>query len=299
MLKILFWLLLAINGALLALGQGVLDQHPQRTEPQRLERQLHPEQLILTPKTVATPAISAAAVVTAAVPSTAASPSSPPVTAPPVGNAPAVASAAASAVLPAPAPASAATAAPAAPAATPAPASVPALASIPAVLTSTPTAAAAPEKLLACVEIGNFDPNEARAFRSRLSAVRLHVQPSQRSVQEVASYMVYIAAEDGREGAERRAAELRRLDLTDFYVMPESSPMRDAISLGLFKTEAAANAYVGQLISKGVRSARVIERTASTNKVAFRLRGLNAADQAGFATLVSAFPNQSRRDCSG
>jgi hypothetical protein len=118
-------------------------------------------------------------------------------------------------------------------------------------------------------------------------------------VQEVASYMVYIAAEDGREGADRRTAELRRLGLTDFYIMPESSPMRDAISLGLFKTEAAAKAYVGQLISKGVRSARIVERTASTNKVAFRLRDLNAADQAGFAALVSAFPNQSRRDCSG
>jgi hypothetical protein len=303
MLKILFWLLLAINGALLALGQGVLDQHPQRTEPQRLERQLHPEQLILTPKAVATPAISAAAVGTAAAPSTTASPSTQPVTAPPVGTAPAVASAAASAAsaaLPAPAPAPAAAAAPApTPAPVPVPTSAPVLASIPVVPASTPTPAAAPEKLLACVEIGNFDPNEARAFRSRLSAARLHVQPSQRSVQEVASYMVYIAAEDGREGAERRAAELRRLDLTDFYVMPDSSPMRDAISLGLFKTEAAANAYVGQLISKGVRSARVIERTASTNKVAFRLRGLNAADQAGFAVLVSAFPNQSRRDCSG
>ena len=111
--------------------------------------------------------------------------------------------------------------------------------------------------------------------------------------------MVYIAAEDGREGAERRAAELRRLGLTDFYIMPESAPLHDAISLGLFKTEAAAKAYVGQLIPKGVRSARITERTANTNKVAFRLRDLNAADQAGFAALVSAFPNQSRRDCSG
>ena len=151
---------------------------------------------------------------------------------------------------------------------------------------------------MACVEIGNFDPNEARVFRGRLAAAKLRVS-SQSNVREVASYRVYIAAEDGREGAERRAAELRRLGLTDFYIMPESAPMHDAISLGLFKTEAAAKAYVGQLIPKGVRSARITERIANTNKVAFRLRDLNAADQAGFAALVSAFPNQSRRDCSG
>jgi hypothetical protein len=123
------------------------------------------------------------------------------------------------------------------------------------------------------------------------------VRPAQRNVQEVASYMVFIAAEDGREGADRRAAELRRLGLTDFYIMPDSSPMHDAISLGIFKTEAAAKAYVGQLIPRGIRSARITERTASTNKVAFRLRDLNTADQAGFAALASAFPNQSRHDC--
>jgi hypothetical protein len=168
---------------------------------------------------------------------------------------------------------------------------------VPAPAPVTPPAPA--EKLLACVEIGNFDPNEARSFRNRLAVAKLRVQATPRSVQEVASYMVYIAAEDGREGADRRAAELRRLGLTDFYILPESAPMHDAISLGLFKTEAAAKAYVGQLISKGVRSARIIERTASTNKVVFRLRDLNSADQAGFAALVSAFPNQSRRDCSG
>ena len=162
-----------------------------------------------------------------------------------------------------------------------------------------PATAAPVEKLLACVDIGNFDPNEARSFRARLAAAKLRSVASQRSVQEVASYMVYIAAENGREGADRRAAELRRLGLSDFYIMPESSPMRDTISLGLFKTEAAAKAYIGQLISKGVRSARIVERTASTNKVAFRLRNLNAADQAGFAGLAAAFPNQARRDCSG
>jgi hypothetical protein len=153
--------------------------------------------------------------------------------------------------------------------------------------------------LLACVEIGNFDPTEAKSFRARLAAAKLSARPAQRNVQEVASYMVFIAAEgDGRDGADRRAAELRRLGLTDFYIMPDTSPLRDAISLGLFKTEAAAKAYVGQLIAKGVRSARVTERTASTNKVAFRLRDLNAADQAGFATLAAAFPGQTRRDCS-
>jgi hypothetical protein len=254
MLKILFWLLVAINGALFAWGQGLLDRQPvQRTEPQRLTEQLHPEQLILLP------------------------PSPPPAAAESESNA-----AAAAPDQPVVA------AAPVSPASLPDPIQV-----IPA---SPPPPA---EKLLACVEIGNFDLNEAKLFRTKASAAKLSTQPAQRGVQEVASYMVFIAAEDGREGAERRAAELHRLGLNDFYILPASSPLRDAVSLGLFKTEAAAKAYVGQLIPKGVRSARITERKASTNKVAFRWRDLNAADQAGFAALAAAFPNQSRRDCRG
>ena len=255
MLKILFWLLLAINGALFALGQGVLENHAaQRREPQRLARQLHPEQLTLLPPAAAASAPAAPTAPAAldkldkpAVPEPAATPAPVPIAAPP-----------------APAP---------------------------------PSAAA--EALLACIEIGNFDPNEAKSFHARLAVAKLSARSTQRSVQEVGSYMVFIPAQDGRDGAERRAAELRRLGLTDFYILPESSSVRDAISLGLFKTEAAAKAHVGHLISQGVRSARIMARTASTNKVAFRLQDLNAAQQAGFAALVSAFPNQSRRDCPG
>jgi hypothetical protein len=256
MLKILFWLLLAINGALFALGQGFLEKHPvQHREPQRLARQLHPEQLLLSPPAaVSAVQPESAQAVAAIAPTTSAT-------------------------------STAAVAADKAP-----------LAAAPAQAPAAPPVAAA-EPVLACVEIGNFDQGEARLFRNRLAAARLNARSTQSEVQEVASYMVYIPAQDGREGAERRAAELRRLGLTDFYILPESSPIHDAISLGLFKTEAAAKAHVGQLIARGIRSARITERTAGASKVVFRLQGLDAADQAGLAALASAFPSQSRRDC--
>ncbi|HWZ48793.1 MAG TPA: hypothetical protein VNX00_11330 [Herbaspirillum sp.] len=279
MLKIFFWLLVAINSALFALGQGLLEKQPvQRNEPQRLAQQLHPEQLVLSPTpTVAAPVKPAAPAVTAVA---IAQPATPTPT-----------------ITPAPVPA---VALPVLAATTPTPVSTPATAPAPAVKPSPPAPTAAPDAhLLACVEIGNFDPSEAKSFRVRLAAAKLSAQPMQRPVQEVASYMVFIAAEDGRDGANRRGAELHRLGLNDFYILPDSSPRPNAISLGLFKTEAAAKTYVGQLIAKGVRSANIAERTASSNKVAFRLHDLNAADQAGFAALVSAFPNQSRRDCNG
>jgi hypothetical protein len=276
MLKILLWLLIAINGALFALGQGLFEREPQsRHEPRRLAEQLRPEQLQLLP---AKPAASSAL----PPPDSASPQAAPPAPAP---------------IAPPPAAAPVTHAAAPAPLASSAPAPTPAAAQPPQ--QSTAAAPSAPASLLACVEIGNFDRNEARAFQTRLTAARLTAQATQHNVQEVASYMVFIPEEDGRQGAERRAAELRRLGLTDFYIMPESSPRHDAISLGLFKTETAAKAHIGNLIALGVRSARIAERTASSNKVAFQLRNLNPADQTGFAALSSAFPNQSRRDCRG
>jgi hypothetical protein len=308
MLKIFFWLLVAINGALFALGQGLLEKRSvQRNEPQRLAQQLHPEQLVLSPPAAApvkpaAPAVNAPAI---AQPPTA-TPKPMPTTTPTIMPAPvstaalSVLAATTPTVTPVPIPTAASSVLAKT---TPTPVSMPAAVPAPAPaakLSPRPAPAAAPgAHLLACVEIGNFDPIEAQSFRVRLAAAKLSAQPVQRRVQEVASYMVFIAAEDGREGADRRAAELHRLGLNDFYILPDSSPRRNAISLGLFKTDAAAKTYVGQLIAKGVRSANIAERTAGSNKVAFRLRDLNVADQAGFAALISAFPNQSRRDCNG
>lgn len=111
--------------------------------------------------------------------------------------------------------------------------------------------------------------------------------------------MVYIPAQEGRAGAERKAAELRRLGIADFYVMPESSALPNAISLGLFKTEAAAKARIGALIGQGVRSARIMARTASTDKLAFRLRDLSSAELAALTTLAAEFPLQTRHECAG
>lgn len=195
-LRILFWLLLAMNGVLFALGRGFADARTQRTEPQRLVRQLHPEQLVLAQATTpsapsdakaraaainSTPAPAPVAAATQAAASTTTPVATPVATSPPPVTAPA----AAPTIYAEP---QAAVAAPV---------------TAPAAATSAPAKPAAPEKLLACVAIGNFDPNEPLKFRGWLAAAKLLVS-SQSNVREVASYMVYIAADDGREAAERR-----------------------------------------------------------------------------------------------
>src|SRR5450830_1640348 len=154
---------------------------------------------------------------------------------------------------------------------------------------------------IACTEIGNFNTVEARKFEAQLAGLNLKTRTVPRSVQEASSHMVYIPAQEGKDGADRKSAELRRLGIQDFYVMPESQSnpaLRWAISLGVFKTEEAAKAYIGQLIPQGVRSARIMARNVTSTRQTYQWRDIDAATKASLDSLKAKFPNQEMRGCT-
>jgi hypothetical protein len=156
----------------------------------------------------------------------------------------------------------------------PAPASAPA--SAPA--TSTP-AAPAPAPAFACTEIGPLNSTDAHRFEARLAALDLGDRQSRQTIQaqDVSSWLVHIPPQGSKEAADRKAAELRNLGVTNFYVMQGDSPMKYAISLGVFKTESGAQTLLAQLGKQGVHSARIAPRGPQTNHYVYRLRGLDAA----------------------
>lgn len=152
-----------------------------------------------------------------------------------------------------------------------------------------------------CTEVGNFTVADARRFSDQLATLKLGDKVVQKLTQDVTSHMVYIPPEGGREGADRRVAELRRLGIGDFYVIPDSfanPALRYGVSLGIFRTEDAAKAYVGQLISRGVRSARIIARRSGAGKQVFQLRDLSPDARTALENIKSAFPDQEIRACS-
>ncbi|EIJ45371.1 signal peptide protein [Herbaspirillum sp. GW103] len=269
-LKLLFWLLLVGNVVLFGLSRGYFGASAtERREPQRLTQQLRPELLSLLPansEKLASQLRAQAA------------------TAPAAGT---DAAATATPVAPdAPTPAAtAATAATTAPTAPTAPtAATPQLAAV------TPS----------CTEVGNFTAADARRFSEQLASLKLGDKVVQKLTQDVTSHMVFIPPQDGRDGAERRIAELRRLGIGDFYVIPDSFPnpaLRNGVSLGIFRTEEAAKAYVGQLISRGVRSARIIARRSGAGKQVFQLRDLSPEARTALDNIKSAFPDQEIRAC--
>jgi hypothetical protein len=166
---------------------------------------------------------------------------------------------------------------------------------------SAPPAMAAAPVAPSCTEVGSFSAADAQRFSRQLASLNLGDKVAQKLSQDVTSHMVYIPPQDGRDGAERRTAELRRLGVGDFYVIPDSFPnpaLRSGVSLGIFRTEEAAKAYIGQLISKGVRSARIIARRSGAGKQVFQLRDLSPDARSALNRIKADFPEQEIRGCT-
>lgn len=182
-------------------------------------------------------------------------------------------------------------------------ATMPAANTVPAIPGSTPAVAVAangpaPAAQRDCVELGYFDAAEARRFETQVAALSLGPRLSRRSVPEIERYIVYIPPLPDKEAADRKAGELRRLGVADFYVFTENSDLRWGISLGVFKIEEAARSHLATLMEKGVRSAKTIARPGTASKTVFQLRDLDLDAQATLARIQLAFPRQTARACA-
>lgn len=149
------------------------------------------------------------------------------------------------------------------------------------------TDAATPQPGLVCLEWGAFAADEAAKAAAALEKFALGDKVVQRDAGD--SYWVYIPALKTQAEADKKAGELKARGVTDFYIVQDNDQWRYAFSLGAFKTEEAANNYLGQLRQKGVRSAIAGPRGAKTSTFVIRDPGDAAA--AKIAALKAEFPN--------
>ncbi|MGZ8291079.1 MAG: SPOR domain-containing protein [Telluria sp.] len=160
-------------------------------------------------------------------------------------------------------------------------------------------AAPEPAKLVACIEIGNFNAQEARRFDNRVAALKLAQRPERQSIAgtEITSHMVHIPPQASREAADRKAEELKNLGVSNFYVIPDNTPMKWAISLGVFKSENAAKTLLAALDKQGVEGARISGRGTQVTRTAYRFRGIDEAARARLERIAAGFPEQRVRSC--
>jgi hypothetical protein len=160
-------------------------------------------------------------------------------------------------------------------------------------------AAAPPKALLACTEVGTFGAGEARRFETRLARLELGERQSRREVQEqdVTGYLVFLPPQGSKEAAEQKAAELRELGVTSFFIMSSDSPYKWAISLGVFKSETSAQTLQASLAKQGVQGVRITPRGPQVTRFAYQFRQIDTATRTRIAAYAERFDGAELSNC--
>jgi hypothetical protein len=149
------------------------------------------------------------------------------------------------------------------------------------------SASAAPA---ACLEWGNFaGPGVARA-ETALAQLQLAPGQVERAVVDAGGYWVHIPPLKTKAEADRKVRELRDLGVTEFFVVQEAGPWRNAISLGIFRSEEAAQAFLAKLRQQKVRSAIAARREDFFQQIAFYVRDPSEATVARLTLIAQDFP---------
>ena len=101
-----------------------------------------------------------------------------------------------------------------------------------------------------CVEFSGITGNDAGRARDAFAALQLGERLSERRIEDITRYWVYMPSSRDRRSAEASMAQLRRQGVSEMSIRPDNS-----ISLGVFSTEDAARRFMASLDAKGVKGA--------------------------------------------
>lgn len=161
-----------------------------------------------------------------------------------------------------------------------------------------PSVAGAGQPPAACLEWGLFAGPEVARVDAAITALDLPQALLQRTVADVGGYWVFMPPQKSRAEVDKKVAELKELGVTDFFVVQEQSQWRNAISLGIFKTEEAANNFLNTLRKQGVRTAVVERRENFLKQVAYFVREPAPDTVARLTELQREYPGTTLRAVS-
>ena len=144
-----------------------------------------------------------------------------------------------------------------------------------------PAQPASAEAAQSCLLLTGLKEEEAARLAAQAGEASLAV--SQRSE---GGWWVFMPPQADKKGAEKKAGELQRLGVAEFFVVNEG-PQKFAISLGIFSREEAAQRRLEQLRGQGVRSARVGPRSIEGARQLLEVKG-GSSDLAVFRKALPA-----------
>lgn len=155
-----------------------------------------------------------------------------------------------------------------------------------------------PKVATVCLEWGALPGSDVARAAHALEPLALGTRLTQRRQEDAAGFWVYIAPLANRQVATQKAGELKRLGVDDYFVVPDDQKWRNAVSLGVFKTEEAAKARLSTLRAKGVRSAIIGAREPQPGRTYFQVQEASPALAARLNELKQEFPGTEVRECA-
>jgi hypothetical protein len=143
----------------------------------------------------------------------------------------------------------------------------------------------------ACMEWGDFSGSDLTRATAALSALKLGNNLTQRQIEHVSGYWVYIPSLKNSAEVEKKVAKIKALGLEEYFVVQEAGKWRNTISLGVFKTAEAAHKFRESVTNKGLESAKVGARRSKNMFTMFVLKDPDAGVTAKMAGLQKDFPD--------
>ena len=131
-----------------------------------------------------------------------------------------------------------------------------------------------------------------------LAPLALGAKLAQRRVDENSTWWVYMPPQGSRQAATVKTNELKRLGVEDYFIVQEDPKFRFAVSLGIFRTQDAANGRLEQLRAKGVRTAQVGVRDSQGQRIWFQVRDVPEALAAKLNELKQGIPGSELKECA-
>lgn len=148
-----------------------------------------------------------------------------------------------------------------------------------------------------CLQVGDLPLAEMVRIESVVTGKFPAFRTERTMNQGSGHHWVFIPPLPSKQDAEKKAGELKRMGVPEFFIVQEAGAYRFAISLGIFSSKEAATERLAQLREKGVRSAKVGERDLKPPSGTLALQGPEAQVDSLRQTLKESIPNSKPVAC--
>ncbi len=140
-----------------------------------------------------------------------------------------------------------------------------------------------------CMEWSDFSGADLARAGNALASLQLGDKLGQRQVEHNIGFWVYIPPLKDKAAVNQKVAQLKARGVAEYFVVQEAGQWLNAISLGVFKTQEAAQKFTESLRAKDVRTAQIGERASKLKATVFVLNGLDAATSSKLTALQKDF----------